>query len=171
MPGRRVEFADVRAATTWLARFLADPSDALCLRQLAGELAHGEPPHDDRDVLARIAAALVMGRLALVRVEPPARPAAAVAAHAQPRAAVDLFAQSGPAARDDHWIEVQLLDEAGAGDPGQRCRIVTSDQRVYTGYTDPLGVARWTRIAPGTCQVCFPDLDGAAWESVRTEGP
>lgn len=174
--GQRVEFDDVRAATTWLARFLADPSDAQCLRHLAGVLARGEPTHDDRDVLARIAAALVMRRLALIRVIPVAAPPVALIAEEKENEEArekerEVFDRMMYRPRDDHWIEVQLLGEDGEGIPWQRCRIVTSDQRVLSGHTDGSGVVRWSRIAGGECRVCFPDLDAGAWEQLRTEGP
>lgn len=167
--GERVQFTELRAATSWLARFFADPSDAALLRRLAGELAPVGRAHDDRDVLARIAAALVTGRLALVRPGPPREPSAPTAREeADLREQVDDFELLQRRPPDTHWIEIQLVGEDGRGIEGQRCRIVDSEGIEHSGFTDGTGVAHWTRLPPGPCKVQFPDLDAQAWGEAHT---
>lgn len=163
-----LEFSDVRAATTWLARFLADPVDAQCLRRLAGELARGQPVHDDRDVLARVAGALVMRRVELVRAGPTRAPTRLASTVDERKPAKFDFDAPGPLVEDNHWIEVQLLDGDDEPVVGERCRLVTSDERVFTGYTDATGLIRWTRLPPGVCQITFLDLDDASFEKIAT---
>ena len=168
--GERVHFSELRTATSWLARFLADPSDAAVLRRLAGALAPGERMHDDRDVLARIAAALVSGRLALVRPGPLRETSPRVSPEeADPRERVDDFELLKQRPPDTHWIEIQLVGEDGRGIEGERCRIVDSEGIERSGYTDGTGVARWTRLPPGPCKVQFPDLDAQSWGEAHTQ--
>lgn len=168
--GERVPFTEVRAATSWLARFFADPSDAAVLRRLAGELAPVGRAHDDRDVLARIAAALVTGRLALVRPAPLREPSALVSPEeADPREQVDEFELLRRRPPETHWIEIQLVGEDGRGIEGERCRIVDSEGIEHSGFTDGTGVAHWTRLPPGPCKVQFPDLDAQAWDETHTQ--
>lgn len=169
--GQRRRFDDLRAATTWLARFLADPSDARCLRRLAASLARGAPLHDDRDVLATIAAALIQGRLALVRPGPPQEPVAAAPAEEPTRLVeIDDFERiTLQRQQHHHWIEIRLVDEDGEVITGERCRIVTSDGVERTGYTDITGVARWTQLPPGPCKLSFPDLDAGTWDELPNE--
>lgn len=168
--GRRVAFDDLRAASTWLSRLLADPSDALRLRRAAGSLAHGAPVHDDLDVLARLGAGLISGRLILVRLGPVAAPIVRGAAEdeAGDEGSHDFsLLQKKPI--DSHWIEIQLVGEDGLGLEGQRCLLVASDGTEHRGVTDGIGVARWTRLPPGACKVCFPELDADAWEALPSE--
>ena len=63
-----------------------------------------------------------------------------------------------------HWIEVELLDEAGKPVPGEMVRVELPDGSVSTGTTNDKGVYRVAGIDPGNCQVTFPDLDEKAWE-------
>jgi len=63
------------------------------------------------------------------------------------------------------WIEVKLVTDDGAGVPDQEYLITASDGRQIRGKTDANGVGRAEGIAPGSCQVSFPDLDKDAWEA------
>lgn len=165
--GRRVEFEGVREATAWLSRVLADPGEAMRLRRLAGSLAYGAPAGDDVDVLGRLAAALVSGRLVLVRLGPVVKPRRRPIAEARERdARRDDFELLQEARRDNHWIEIELVGEDGVGLPGHRCVLVDGAGVERSAMTDGLGVVRWTRLPPGTCRVSFPDLDADAWQEV-----
>lgn len=63
-----------------------------------------------------------------------------------------------------HWIEIELVDEAGQAVPGEPYLIVLPDgTTVADGTTDQKGRARVDGIDAGTCQVTFPNLDKAAW--------
>lgn len=63
-----------------------------------------------------------------------------------------------------HWIEIELLDEAGKPVPSEAVRVELPDGTVSTGTTNDKGVYRVAGIDPGNCQVSFPDLDEKAWE-------
>lgn len=162
--GRRLEFHDERAAAAFVARQMADARDAHVLRALAGELDFGAGVADDRDVVARLASALVAGRVSLVR--PTAAPEPLVGPPGDEQEdrpdADDFDARQKPPPTD--WIEIQLVDEDGQGIPGQRYVIVAPDGVEWRGFTDSLGVARLSRIPAGACTVSFPDLDAEAWE-------
>ncbi|MDC0673671.1 hypothetical protein [Nannocystis radixulma] len=161
-PGERLAFADVRAASAFVARLMSDARDAFVLQQLAGELEH----RGGEDVLTRLAGALVSGRLVFTRpgaVAPPLVGPPGEENEADEHAGEEAFStlEAGP---PTHWVEIQLVGEDGEGIPGQRYRIVAPDGVEWRGFTDSLGVARINRIPAGTCEVFFPDLDADAWE-------
>lgn len=164
----RVRVTGVRARDL-LAPLFADWSDARALRLIAAELGTVVVPRDNEEVLARLVAAIDVGRLVVVRVDPspgwgltrsprPERPTKAEEGPLQPR-------QVGT-----HWLEIRLTDEEEVGVAGQRYLVVDPDGRQHRGYTDALGSARITRLSPGICKVCFPDLDGGVCERVTAPG-
>ncbi len=63
-----------------------------------------------------------------------------------------------------HWIEVQLLDDAGQPITSEAVEVTTPDGSVSGGTTDEKGVYRVEHIDPGNCQITFPNLDKDAWE-------
>src|SRR5579872_801563 len=63
-----------------------------------------------------------------------------------------------------HWVEIQLVDEAGQPVPGQAYEIKLPDGSYDTGTTDEKGLARVENIDPGSVDISFPDLDKDAWE-------
>jgi hypothetical protein len=63
------------------------------------------------------------------------------------------------------WIEVVLVDAAGRPVPGERCRLQLPDGSVRTATLDGDGRLRVDGIDPGTCEVSFPDRDGADWRA------
>ena len=64
------------------------------------------------------------------------------------------------------WIKIRLKDEADRPVSGEKYRVTTADGSVKEGALNAEGRAHITNIAPGTCQICFPDLDLEAWERV-----
>jgi len=64
-----------------------------------------------------------------------------------------------------HWIEVELVDDAGQPVTGQTFEIKLPDGTYYTGTTDEKGKGKVTKIDPGSCDISFPDLDQDAWDS------
>ena len=62
------------------------------------------------------------------------------------------------------WIEIEMVDEAGAPVSGEKYKIETSDGQVSEGTLGSDGKARLDGIEPGSCKVSFPDLDAEAWE-------
>jgi hypothetical protein len=64
------------------------------------------------------------------------------------------------------WIEIQLVDEAEQPVAGERYELRLPSGKLRRGTLDANGLARITGIQPGTCQICFPRLDGRAWERI-----
>jgi uncharacterized protein (DUF2345 family) len=63
---------------------------------------------------------------------------------------------------DRHFVEVELLDEAGAPVQGERCRIVLPNGSERFERTDHDGLVRVDRTVAGQCTITFPDLDAGA---------
>jgi len=64
-----------------------------------------------------------------------------------------------------HWIEIELLDEAGKPVAGEPYKITLPDgTTVADGTLDDKGRAKITNLDPGTCKVSFPNLDQDAWK-------
>jgi len=72
-----------------------------------------------------------------------------------------LFAPADPTKKS--WIEVTLVDEAGAPVPHQRYRVVAPDGSTREGFLDSNGLARVDGIDPGVCEITFPGLDRDLW--------
>jgi hypothetical protein len=62
------------------------------------------------------------------------------------------------------WIEIEMVDEAGAPVAGEKYKIELADGTVSEGTLGSDGKARLDGIEPGSCKVSFPDLDAEAWE-------
>ena len=171
----RVAAGDVRIpvtaarATALLESLFPDPFYASALRSLAAELDPWDARGADRQVLARVVAAIGAGRLVLVRGTPPPlrRGYEGTGPRAERPAEGDLQ-RSQPPVDATHWVEIYLVDGDNEGIPGQRYLIISPDGRQHRGYTDSLGSARITRLPPGTCQVSFPDLDAGACQQVAS---
>jgi hypothetical protein len=73
-------------------------------------------------------------------------------------------AQPADDKKKDAWIEVQLVDEAGAPIAGEQVRVTTASGDVQELATDANGVARVAGIEAGSCKVTFPNLDKDAWK-------
>lgn len=74
-------------------------------------------------------------------------------------------AQARAAGKQTAWIEIELLDESGAGVAGEPYEIILPDGgRIARGTLDENGRARVEGIDPGACKVTFPRLDTEAWE-------
>lgn len=132
----------------------------------------------DRDVLDGAAARLVSRRWRAWRIVPPAPPVGTRRAPPPP-APEDPFDAMWRAATPQrppaptpaalHWIEIELVGEDGKPIPGEAYRVMLPDGTQAAGLLDANGFARLDRLpAGGTCQVCFPDLDGEAWQWLET---
>jgi len=66
---------------------------------------------------------------------------------------------------EQHWIEIQLVDDDGDGISGIDYLIVTPDNQKHSGVTGADGVARLDNIPPGQCKISFPQLDKEAWRA------
>ncbi len=73
-----------------------------------------------------------------------------------------LFTRGDPAKKKS-WVEIELVDQQGKPAAYERYRVVPPGGEPIEGFLDEKGFARVDGIDPGTCQVSFPDLDGAGW--------
>ncbi len=64
------------------------------------------------------------------------------------------------------WIEIELVDEAGVPIPSEVYELKLPDGKVRRGSLDANGLAHVDGIQPGTCQICFPNLDAECWERI-----
>jgi len=64
------------------------------------------------------------------------------------------------------WIELAMVDELGRPWPGEPYEIKTPDGKLLHGSLDKNGLAHVELREPGTCEICFPNIDAAAWEKV-----
>lgn len=62
------------------------------------------------------------------------------------------------------WVEVELVDDAGAPVPGEAVEIELPDGSVASGTTDDKGLLKITNIDPGSVKITFSNLDKEAWE-------
>lgn len=67
--------------------------------------------------------------------------------------------------KEKHWVEIELVDEAGAPVAGVAYSIISPDNQVFTGVTDAAGVARLDNIPAGQCRISFPHLDKDAYKA------
>lgn len=57
------------------------------------------------------------------------------------------------------WIEIELVDEAGAPVADEPFLVLEGDRPVARGRTDERGCARVESLSPGACRVLFPARD------------
>jgi hypothetical protein len=62
------------------------------------------------------------------------------------------------------WIEIELLDKAGAPVAGAYYEICMKDDTVASGTLDEKGRARVEGIEEGTCGVSFPQYAPSSWK-------
>ncbi|HEV7920262.1 MAG TPA: carboxypeptidase-like regulatory domain-containing protein [Thermoanaerobaculia bacterium] len=72
--------------------------------------------------------------------------------------------QPAPASEENHFIEIELVDEEGKPMADQSYLIELPDGTQRTGRTDVNGKARIEGIDPGTAKVSFPEYDKAVYE-------
>ncbi len=119
-------------------------------------------------------------------ISPAAPLAALVADHAEPGANTKTFRTERESMSDDdkalaeapshrpddpenkdktHFVEVELVDEAGKPVTGERVRVTLPDgETIAERCTDDKGLVRIDHVDPGSCKITFPDLDDNAWE-------
>ena len=68
-----------------------------------------------------------------------------------------------------HWLEIELVGEDDKPIPGEAYRVKLPDGTTVSGHLDNEGFARLDQLdEQGECEVCFPNLDKAAWEKLDT---
>jgi hypothetical protein len=76
-------------------------------------------------------------------------------------------AQNGhkPDPEKKSWIEIELIYESnGKPVPGTAFEVKLPDGSIAGGSTDENGFARVEGFDPGSCEICFNELDKEAWE-------
>lgn len=68
-----------------------------------------------------------------------------------------------PCAATSTWIAIELRDADDDPVPNEPYVIRLPDASRIGGRLDRDGRARIDHIVPGTCQVCFPDIDAREW--------
>ncbi len=68
------------------------------------------------------------------------------------------------------WIEIELVGEDDKPIPNEKYRVLAPDGTLYEGVLDADGLARVEGIVAGMCKVCFPNLNGEAWEDADKGG-
>jgi len=71
--------------------------------------------------------------------------------------------QEPPPEEETTYIDIELTDDEGDPVPGEFYRVTDSKGKVCEGTLDSNGYAHVTGIAPGDCQIEFPDLDQSTW--------
>lgn len=69
--------------------------------------------------------------------------------------------------RPTTWVAIRMIDMEGEPVPGIRFRLKLPDGTVEEGTLDGNGMRRREGLVPGSCSVCFPDLDQDAWEQLN----
>lgn len=113
---------------------------------------------DDAELCGRVLAAIERGHLR-VRSEPYAVMSSDAVSGYEPPTLVGHDAYADVHLFDDHWVEIELLDDEDQPVVGERCRIVLPDGRELSSRTDRNGRVRVDRCVAGQCEITFPDLD------------
>jgi uncharacterized Zn-binding protein involved in type VI secretion len=74
-----------------------------------------------------------------------------------------LSSAAGSAAQTGHWVEIELLDQAGKPVPGEQYQIELPDGSTTEGCLDGKGQARVDGIDPGNCKISFLNIDKKSW--------
>lgn len=171
------EFRDVGAAREFLRPLLAHPGNRAAVRSaFAGELTRGAL-WSDPELLEHLARRMVQDGLQIVSCADSYLAAlqgtftdsaaaagasqAAAAAKTTPLQDEEAAKQDKPAQEpeEEHWIEIELLDDEGKPLAGERYFVELPDGSSLSGTTDGQGRARVEGVDPGTAKVSFPDLD------------
>ncbi|MDX2132070.1 MAG: hypothetical protein SFY69_08460 [Planctomycetota bacterium] len=62
------------------------------------------------------------------------------------------------------WIDLEMVDQDDKPVSGERYVVTDSQGRVARGTLDEKGKAHITGVAPGSCTIEFPGVDGRGWE-------
>jgi hypothetical protein len=162
---RLLEFRDVGSARDFLRPLLADPLNVTAVRRALG-LRSG-----DDDALEQLAARMVTEGLQVVScreafygfvpIDATVDGSAASAQNTplQDEEAAKAEQAAAPGPEEKHWIEIELIDDAGNPVAGELYFVELPDGSTLSGRTDGQGRARVDGVDPGTAKVSFPDLD------------
>jgi hypothetical protein len=173
------EFRDAGAARELLRPLLAQPGNLAAVRSaLTSEhAAAAAPSWSEQELLEHLAGRLVSEGLLVVSCADSylaslqgTSQAAAAAASPPPQTTPledeQAAKEEKPAQEpvEQHWIEIELLDDAGKPVAGELYFVELPDGSSLSGRTDAQGRARVEGVDPGTAKVSFPDLDKKMYE-------
>ena len=173
------ELRDLGAAQEFLRPLLAHPGSLAAVRNaLASEYAGaGAPSWSEPELLEHLAGRLVSEGLLIVSCADSylaslqgtfqaAAPAASQPPQTTPLEDEQAAKEEKPAQEpeEQHWIEIELLDDEGKPVAGERYFVELPDGSSLSGRTDGQGRARIEGVDPGTAKVSFPDLDKKMYE-------
>ncbi|HEX7154488.1 MAG TPA: carboxypeptidase-like regulatory domain-containing protein [Thermoanaerobaculia bacterium] len=168
------EFRDVGAAREFLRPLLLHAGNRAALRGAMSAM----PSWSDDELLEQLARKMVHEGMQIVScadsylaslqgtfTEAAAASSAATAAATTEPATTPLQDEEAakeeqpPPADEQHWIEVELLDDEGQPIADEAYVVELPDGSQKTGRTGADGRARIDGVDPGTAKVSFPDLD------------
>lgn len=164
-------FHDLAAARSFLRSLLDDPGNRQALREALAEVRPSSRA-DDHALVDEIARRLLHDDLVLVSCASPVERyglEVQVAAQAgQETTPLEdeqaAKAEKTPEKAEEHWLEIELVDDEGKPVPGEAYTVELPDGSVISGRLDDHGQARHEGIDPGTAKVSFPDLDKERYE-------
>jgi len=167
VPRSRIrEFRDAGAALEFLRPLLLSARNVAAVRAAAG----AAPAASDADVAGELARRIVAEGLQVVRCGEELLGAGAASTVAAQQAAATTPLQDEDAAAADqappeetHWIEIELLDDAGKPVANELYVVELPDGSAIQGRTGSDGRARVDGVDPGTAKVSFPDLDKSSY--------
>lgn len=166
-------FHDLAAARSFLRPLLDDPGNRQALREALVEARIASARIDDRALVDELAQRLLHDDLVLVSCASPVEryglevQVAGTSATAETTPLEDeqaARAEQQPATAEEHWLEIELVDDEGLPVAGERYTVELPDGSVISGRLDDHGQARHEGIDPGTAKVSFPDLDKERYE-------
>ncbi|MBV9496721.1 MAG: carboxypeptidase regulatory-like domain-containing protein [Acidobacteria bacterium] len=166
------EFRDVGAARDFLRPLLAHPGNAHAVRTALGI------PVTAGDLVEHLADRMVHENLQLIScadsylasILGTFTEASSTASTPPPESTTPLQdeeaaqAEQQPGSDENHFIEIELVDEDGKPLAGEAYLVELPDGSQRTGRTDVNGKARIDGIDPGTAKVSFPDFDKKVYE-------
>lgn len=174
-PSHMRQFRDVAAAREFLRPLIAQPGNIIAVRralapaivssegELLDELAR-RIVHEGLHVVSCADTYLTSIQGTLTEASSAAAGAAAAAAQTQPTPLQDEEAaqeqrQQAAQTEETHFIELELLDDAGKPVGDEAYFVELPDGSTKSGRTDAQGRARIEGVDPGTAKISFPDLD------------
>jgi hypothetical protein len=159
------EFRDVAAARDFLAPLLRDPRNLAAARTALGTVPMDGGIVDElaRRIVAEGLQIVSCGETWVAAVTSTASASSSASEEQttplQDEQAAQAAQETAPAADEQHWIEIELLDDLGNPVPDEMYFVELPDGSKISGTTDGRGRARIEGVDPGTAKVSFPDLD------------
>ena len=164
------DFRDAAAAVEFLRPLLAQPRNVAAIRA-----ALGGNTRTDQQLVEELARRMVDEGLQVVScadmffaaiqgtatIESSSQQAQTTPLEDEQAAKEERAAAQQP--KETHFIEIELIDDAGKPVADELYLIELPDGAKLTGRTDAQGRARVDDVDPGTAKISFPDLDKAAY--------